>query len=64
MADGFGHVVTAGGRWPMQPEGSSRPRSREATQAGAISACRAVARNAKTEVLVHGRNGAIRERMR
>jgi hypothetical protein len=62
MAEGFVHVVNEGGRWSVQVEGSSRPRSRHDTQAEAISAGRTVARKAKTELLVHGRNGAIRER--
>jgi hypothetical protein len=62
MAEGFVHVVNEGGRWSVQVEGSSRPRSRHDTQAEAISAGRTVARKAKTELLVHRRNGAIRER--
>jgi hypothetical protein len=62
MADGFVHVVNEGGKWAVQVESSSRPRSRHATQAEAISAGRTVARKSKTELLVHGRDGAIRER--
>jgi len=62
MADGFVHVVNEGGTWTVKVEGSQRPRSRHSTQADAISAGRTVARKAKTELLVHGRNRAIRER--
>jgi hypothetical protein len=62
MADGFVHVVNEGGKWSVQIESSSRPHSRHATQAEAISAGRTVARKSKTELLDHGRDGAIRER--
>ena len=62
MAEGFVHVVNAGGKWVVQVEGSARPRSKHATQAEAISAGRSVARKAKTELLIHGRDGTIRER--
>ena len=62
MAEGFVHVVNEGGKWVVQVEGSAQPRSKHATQAEAISAGRSLARKAKTELLIHGRDGAIRER--
>lgn len=62
MAEGFVHVVNERGKWAVKLEGSTRARSRHDTQADAISTGRAVARKAKTELLVHGRDGAIRSR--
>lgn len=62
MADGFVHVVNEGGKWVVQVEGSGRARSKHEKQADAIAAGRAVARKAKTELLIHGRDGAIRDR--
>jgi Uncharacterized protein conserved in bacteria (DUF2188) len=62
MANGFVHVVNERGEWVVQVEGSSRVRSRHTTQAEVIAAWRGIARKAKTELLVHGHNGAIRDR--
>ena len=62
MADGFVHIVNESGQWCVKIEGSTRTRSRHATQAEAITAGRATARRAKTELLIHGRDGAIRTR--
>jgi hypothetical protein len=62
MADGFVHVINERGEWVVQVEGSSRVRSRHNTQAEAIAEGRGIARKAKTELLVHGRDGAIRDR--
>ena len=61
MADGFVHVVNEGGQWCVKVE-APRARSKHRTQAEAVSAGRAAARKAKTELLVHGRDGAIRTR--
>ena len=62
MADGFVHVVNEGGQWCVKLEGATRARSKRRTQAEAMTAGRATARKAKTELLVHGRDGAIRTR--
>ena len=62
MADGFVHVVNEGGQWCVKVEGATRARSKHPTQADAVAAGRAAARKAKTELLVHGRDGAIRTR--
>lgn len=60
--DRFVHVINERGEWVVQVEGSSPARSRHTTQAEAIAAGRGIARKAKTELLVHGRDGAIRDR--
>lgn len=62
MADGFVHVVQEGSQWCVRVEGATRARSKHRTQADAVTAGRAAARKAKTELLVHGRDGAIRTR--
>ena len=62
MADGFIHVVQQGGQWCVKVEGTERARSKHGTQAEAVTAGRAAARKAKTELLVHGRDGGIRTR--
>ena len=52
------HVI----KWVVQVEGSSRVRSRHKTRVEGITAGRGIARQAKTELLVHGRDGAIYDR--
>ncbi len=56
------HVVPRGGGWAVRGAGNSRDTSHHATQAQAIQAAREISRNQGTELLVHGRNGQIRER--
>lgn len=62
MADGFVHIVNEDGRWAVKLEGSARARSKHTTQSEAIAAGRKLAKRAKTELLVHGRDGTIRTR--
>jgi hypothetical protein len=56
------HVVPVDGGWGVRGEGNSRLTSVHETQARAIDAGRDIARNQHSELLVHGRNGQIRER--
>lgn len=56
------HVVPRDGEWAVRKEGSSRDTSRFSTQEEAIRAGRRIARNQGSELLVHGRDGRIRER--
>ena len=62
MAQGDIHVLPrdTGGR--VEAEGAGRPRSAQATQAEAREAGRTIARAQRVGLLVHGRNGRIRER--
>ena len=56
------HVVTHNQKWAVRGENNSRVTSIHDTQQKAIVAARDIAINQKSEVLVHGTNGQIRER--
>jgi hypothetical protein len=56
------HVVPRGGRWAVKRAGSRRASSTHDTQAQAERAGRSRAKRGKTEFLLHGRDGQIRER--
>jgi len=59
---GYQHVVLHDNGWAVWGEGNSRPTSVHDTQQEAINAGREIARNQGGELLIHGRNGQIRER--
>lgn len=62
MAKGDVHVVPNGGDgWKVEKEGGSRGRNFD-TQKDAWEAAKNTARREKSEALLHGRNGQIRER--
>jgi hypothetical protein len=48
--------------WRVEVEGTARPRSIHGSQAEAAKAGRDIARKNKSELLIHGQNGKIRER--
>jgi hypothetical protein len=56
------HVVAGEKGWRVEVEGESRGRSTHATQKEAWAAARKIARRNKSEALLHGRDGEIRER--
>ncbi|MBO9378077.1 DUF2188 domain-containing protein [Sphingomonas histidinilytica] len=56
------HVVPHEGGWAVKGAGNSRATSVHETQAQAIEAARNIARNQESELLIHRRNGQIRER--
>ena len=57
------HVVPGlSGAWTVRKEGSVRARTVHMTQGAAVRAARAVLRREGGEVLIHGRDGMIRER--
>lgn len=56
------HVVPRDGQWGVLREGSNRDSSHHPTQTAAIEAARTTAERERVEVLIHGRNGQIRER--
>jgi uncharacterized protein YdaT len=56
------HVVPNKGSWSVKRAGASRASSTHATQAEAIQAATKIAKNQRTDVFVHGRDGRIRER--
>lgn len=56
------HVVPHEGGWAVRGAGNERATSVHGTQAAAIEAARGIAQNQHSELLIHGRNGQIRER--
>ncbi len=62
MAKRNQHVVPHEDGWAVRGAGSQRASSVHRTQHEAIDAGREVARNQKTELFIHGRDGRIRGR--
>ena len=56
------HVVPHAGGWAVRGASNSRATSVHETQAQAITHAREIAQNQESEMLIHGRNGRIRER--
>lgn len=56
------HVVPSEDGWAVRGAGSQRATSVHRTQSAAISAAREIARNQGSELVIHGRDGRIRER--
>jgi hypothetical protein len=56
------HVVPHEDGWAVVGEGNTRATSVHETQADAIDAGREIAQHQESELLVHGRDGRIRER--
>lgn len=57
------HVVPRRGGWVVKGEGSRKATSVHETQKQAITAARGIAKNQKSEVFVHGRDGRFRDRI-
>jgi hypothetical protein len=56
------HVVPSDRGWRVEVEGTARARSTHTTQAEAATAAREIARRNESELLIHRRNGTIRDR--
>jgi Uncharacterized protein conserved in bacteria (DUF2188) len=56
------HVIPRNGEWIVEREGAVRASSRHRTQAEADERARAVVRRERVELIVHGRDGKIRQR--
>lgn len=56
------HVVRRGKDWAVLGEGNSRDTSHHQSQSAAYKAAREIAKNEKSEVVIHGRDGRIRDR--
>lgn len=56
------HVVRRGQEWGVLGENNSRDTSHHDTQSEAIHAAREIARNQGGEVVIHGRDGKIRDK--
>lgn len=62
MAGKNQHVVPHSGAWAVRGAGNNRVSSIHSTQAEATQVARGAAQRQHTELLIHGRNGQIRER--
>ena len=56
------HVVPHANGWAVQGAGNGRATAVHSTQAEATAHARSIAQNQQSELLIHGRNGQIRER--
>ena len=56
------HVVPSGSKWSVRKAGASRASGTFETQKEAVKKATDIARNQKTEVYIHGKDGRIRER--
>ena len=56
------HVVPRDDRWAVRGAGNSRITSDHRTQSTAINAARKIARSERSEVVIHGRDGKIRDK--
>ncbi len=62
MASKNQHVVPLGNGWAVTSEGAGRATVITTKQSDAITVARDIARNNCSELIVHGKNGKIRER--
>lgn len=56
------HVVPHNDGWAVRGENNSKITSQHSTQAEATEKAKEIAKNQKSEVLIHAKNGQIRER--
>ena len=56
------HIVPHNGQWAVKRENSERASSLHATQSEAVTAGKETAKNQHTELVIHGRDGRIREK--
>jgi len=56
------HVVPYGSGWAVRGAGNSKVTRTTATQREAIDIARTISRNQGSELLIHGKDGRIRER--
>ena len=56
------HVVPSGNQWAVRGEGNSKKTKITHTQRDAIAIAREIARNQQSELVIHRKNGAIRDK--
>ena len=56
------HVTPKGGKWQVKGEGNTKATAITNTQKEAISKAKDIAKNQHSEVVIHGRNGKIRDK--
>jgi Uncharacterized protein conserved in bacteria (DUF2188) len=56
------HVVPHGSKWAVKGDGNQRATRVTDSQAQALELARAIARNQGSDVVIHGRDGRIRDK--
>jgi hypothetical protein len=56
------HIVPADGKWRVEVTGEQQPRSIHERQSDAAAVGRQIAQRNQAELLIHGRDGQVRER--
>ena len=56
------HIVPRDGEWVVETENAQRAIKITTTQAEAIEVGREIAKNQQSELIIHGKNGKIREK--
>ena len=56
------HVVPHGKQWAVKGEGNSKNTNITHTQSQAINVAKGIAQNQKAELIIHNRQGQIREK--
>lgn len=56
------HVVPNGNNWAVKGEGNSKNTRITQTQKEAIDIARTIARNEQSELVIHGKDGQIRQK--
>jgi len=56
------HVVPNGNNWAVKGEGNSKNTRNTQTQKEAINVARTIARKEQSELIIHGKDGQIRQK--
>nr|DAK61395.1 MAG TPA: protein of unknown function (DUF5633) [Caudoviricetes sp.] len=56
------HVTPKDGKWQVKGEGNDKATKTFGTQKEAIDYAKAIAKNQKSEVVIHGKDGKIRDK--
>lgn len=56
------HVVPSNDKWAVKGEGNSKATKITSTQKEAIVAAKEIAKNSNSELVIHGKDGRIREK--
>lgn len=56
------HVTPKGDKWQVKGAGNTKATKLFDTQSDAISCAKGIAKNQESELVIHGRNGKIREK--
>lgn len=56
------HVVPTDNGWAVRGEGNSRNTLNTANKADAVGRAREIAKNMKTELVIHGKDGKIKDK--